>query len=1579
GGGYEQLAVDATPATTDIVDTTDTTTVSLGATGQITEAGGTVTYTATVDNAPASDLTVTLSNGETITIEAGETSGTVDVTVAADEDAIADASSMSATITGTDGGGYEQLAVDATPATTDIVDTTDTTTVSLGATGQITEAGGTVTYTATVDNAPASDLEITLSNGETITIEAGETSGTVDVTVAADEDAIADATSMSATITGTDGGGYELLSVDATPATTDIVDTTDTTTVSLGATGQITEAGGTVTYTATVDNAPASDLEITLSNGETITIEAGETSGTVDVTVAADEDAIADATSMSATITGTDGGGYEQLSVDATPATTDIVDTTDTTTVSLGATGQITEAGGTVTYTATVDNAPASDLTVTLSNGETITIQSGQTSGNVDVSVSADDVADESSLSVQIADASGGGYEQLTVNATAAATEVIDLNEAPVAEDDSGFSPANAELVGEMNFDEGVPSAMRGSVSTESDGMVGDGADFSSAKVKMSDLDLNGDPGAQTTVSMWVQADPSGSWEMLVASDRYDLVMLNGDIGFNTGRGDLFGTDADELADGEWHQIVATFTNGDPTQNTIYIDGVEQEMSQVRGSPSSSNANINSEGGDLYFGSWGASNGYRFSGSMDEVKVFDGPLSESEVDQLYSIESQGVSADMGGASAVESTTITIDVLANDTDADGDALTITDVSEVVDADGNVIGTAEVVDGKVEFTPNAEYEGLTDGESVQGSFTYTISDGQGGTDTATVSVSVLGENDAVSDIVVTGTTVTEGAEAGTVVSTLDAVDPDTGETFTYEIVGGSDLFEIVGNQVVVKADADIDFETAESHDLTLQVTDSGGATHQETVTIDVTDINEAPEAQADGGFSPANAELVGEMNFDEGVPSAMRGSVSTESDGMVGDGADFSSAKVKMSDLDLNGDPGAQTTVSMWVQADPSGSWEMLVASDRYDLVMLNGDIGFNTGRGDLFGTDADELADGEWHQIVATFTNGDPTQNTIYIDGVEQEMSQVRGSPSSSNANINSEGGDLYFGSWGASNGYRFSGSMDEVKVFDGPLSESEVDQLYSIESQGVSADMGGASAVESTTITIDVLANDTDADGDALTITDVSEVVDADGNVIGTAEVVDGKVEFTPNAEYEGLTDGESVQGSFTYTISDGQGGTDTATVSVSVLGENDAVSDIVVTGTTVTEGAEAGTVVSTLDAVDPDTGETFTYEIVGGSDLFEIVGNQVVVKADADIDFETAESHDIVLQVTDSGGNSHQETVTINVSDVEETAETSGGEAPTDISFSGTTVEEGAAAGTVVATLQTIDQSTGDTFSYELVRDDSGHFEIVDDQLVVKAGADIDYESEAVHELSIQVTDSTGNTYSETVSIRVDDVQEVMSATHEGTRRNDHIDGDDGNDVIDGMRGNDHLDGEEGHDVLLGGEGNDHLDGGEGHDRLEGGEGNDKLEGGEGNDYILGGEGNDDMRGGEGDDTFMAGAGNDQMRGGEGDDRFVAGEGNDRAIGGEGNDLFEADPFSGSDYFSGGEGGGWTDVIQLNADAVPAGSDPDAPWSIEVDGEQVQYDIADHALSLDPDASGVITFSDGSELTFDGVERIEW
>ena len=78
GGNYENLVADKTPVTTTVTDTVDTTNLSLTATGSVAE-GGQITYTATLTNAAGSPVTVTLSNGSVITIDAGKTTGTVTV------------------------------------------------------------------------------------------------------------------------------------------------------------------------------------------------------------------------------------------------------------------------------------------------------------------------------------------------------------------------------------------------------------------------------------------------------------------------------------------------------------------------------------------------------------------------------------------------------------------------------------------------------------------------------------------------------------------------------------------------------------------------------------------------------------------------------------------------------------------------------------------------------------------------------------------------------------------------------------------------------------------------------------------------------------------------------------------------------------------------------------------------------------------------------------------------------------------------------------------------------------------------------------------------------------------------------------------------------------------------------------------------------------------------------------------------------------------------------------------------------------------------------------------------------------
>ena len=98
----------------------------------------------------------------------------------------------------------------------------------------------------------------------------------------------------------------------------------------------------------------------------------------------------------------------------------------------------------------------------------------------------------------------------------------------------------------------------------------------------------------------------------------------------------------------------------------------------------------------------------------------------------------------------------------------------------------------------------------------------------------------------------------------------------------------------------------------------------------------------------------------------------------------------------------------------------------------------------------------------------------------------------------------------------------------------------------------------------------------------------------------------------------------------------------------------------------------------------------------------------------------------------------------------------------------------------------------------------------------------------------------------------------------------------------------------------------------------------------------------------------------------------------NDLAAGGEGADTYIFGDMDGSDYFQGGQGGGWTDVIQLDA-ANNIANDPDNPWTISVNGAEVEFDLADGALALAPDTNGVVTMADGSELTFEGVEQIEW
>jgi uncharacterized protein YegL len=420
GGNYENLVADKTPVSTTVTDVTDTTNLTLSATGSVAE-GGQITYTATLTNAAGSPVTVTLSNGSVITIEAGKTTGTVTVAAPAD-DVYKDAGKVEVTIKDATGGNFENLVPSTVPAVTNVTDTIDTSTVKLTATETAAE-GGTVTYTATV-GAPVtgSPVVVTLANGQNITIEVGKTSGTV--TTTAPNDVLTGHAPLTNSITNVSGGNYENLVADKTPVSTTVTDTVDTTTVSLTATGNVNE-GGSIVYTATLTNPAGTPVTVTLSNGSTITIDAGKTTGTVTVPAPAD-DVYKDAGKLEVTIKETSGGNFENLVANPTPAVTNVADTINTTHLTLSAESYVLE-GTSITYTATLTNAAQTPVTVNLSNGQTITIEAGKTSGSVTIAAPSDDVyKDVSKLTVTMTDATGGNFEKLDVSKTPVSTTVND-------------------------------------------------------------------------------------------------------------------------------------------------------------------------------------------------------------------------------------------------------------------------------------------------------------------------------------------------------------------------------------------------------------------------------------------------------------------------------------------------------------------------------------------------------------------------------------------------------------------------------------------------------------------------------------------------------------------------------------------------------------------------------------------------------------------------------------------------------------------------------------------------------------------------------------------------------------------------------------------------------------------------------------------------------------------------------------------------------------------------------------------------------------------------------------------------
>ena len=110
--------------------------------------------------------------------------------------------------------------------------------------------------------------------------------------------------------------------------------------------------------------------------------------------------------------------------------------------------------------------------------------------------------------------------------------------------------------------------------------------------------------------------------------------------------------------------------------------------------------------------------------------------------------------------------------------------------------------------------------------------------------------------------------ENEPSGTTVGTFSTTDPDTGNTFTYSLVGGtgdSDNASFTISGSTLKTAASFDYETKNSYAIRVRSTDNGGLFFEQAFTISVSDVNEnvAPSATNDDVSTDEDTALSGNV--------------------------------------------------------------------------------------------------------------------------------------------------------------------------------------------------------------------------------------------------------------------------------------------------------------------------------------------------------------------------------------------------------------------------------------------------------------------------------------------------------------------------------------------------------------------------------------------------------------------------------------------------------------------------------------------------------------------------------------------
>ncbi len=485
-----------------------------------------------------------------------------------------------------------------------------------------------------------------------------------------------------------------------------------------------------------------------------------------------------------------------------------------------------------------------------------------------------------------------------------------------------------------------------------------------------------------------------------------------------------------------------------------------------------------------------------------------------------------------------STTLINGVLVNDSDGDGDTLTV-NVVPVIDVSHGILVLS--ADGTFTYTPDANFHGID-------SFTYEIDDGNGGVAQATATITVTGVTDLTTDS--ENEIVDEDNPLASTVTTGDST--TSGGALSYSLVSGPShgTFSSAINPVTGAYTYQPNADYVGSDSFQYLVTDSAsGESAVETVSItvnpvvDLTSMDDAlivaydTLTAGDVSLNDTTTSSGGDVNLTfTKLTDPTNGVLVFNSDGTYTyDPTDIGVLGGVDSFTYLVTDPAsgesATQTVNLTINSantPPEGTDNAATIDEDTAYTLLVADFGFS------------DVVEGDTFNGVRIDTL--PALGALTLAGIAVTASQII-----SAASIIA--GDLVFTP--AADGYgtpydnfTFSvrdsaGSIDTVPntftlhvdpIVDLPVAEDDTYEVL-------------VNTPFAATLANGVLLNDSDADGDTLTV-DTTPVSDVSGGVLVLNS--DGTFTYTPNLDFNG-TD------SFVYEIDDGTGNTTQATANITV------------------------------------------------------------------------------------------------------------------------------------------------------------------------------------------------------------------------------------------------------------------------------------------------------------------------------------------------------------------------------------------------------------------------------------------